>query len=62
MNQKYALLMTEPVPRKNLVPIFHALLVWSAIGIGLGLFVLICLAQMAAGRWVWEGLDLDPGK
>lgn len=59
---KYALLMTKPTPRKNRLPIFRALLMWSAIGVGLGLLVLVSLAQMAAGRWVWEGLELDSSK
>ncbi|MCC9175847.1 pentapeptide repeat-containing protein [Arthrobacter sp. zg-Y179] len=52
--------MVEPnSSSKDPMPIFWALLLWSSIGIGLGLIVEIVFAQMAAGAWIWEGLNLD---
>ncbi|MEV7457540.1 pentapeptide repeat-containing protein [Pseudarthrobacter oxydans] len=56
--------MAEPTPPAKVpMPIFLSLVLWSIVGIGIGLVVEIVFAQMAAGTWVWEGpLNLDSTK
>ncbi|GAA1783590.1 hypothetical protein GCM10009712_33650 [Pseudarthrobacter sulfonivorans] len=43
--------------------IFSALVLWSGIGIALGVIVEILFAQMASGTWLWEWrLNLDSAR
>lgn len=50
---------TAPLARAQM-PILWALILWSFVGVGLGLVVEVVFAQMAAGTWIWEGpLNLD---
>lgn len=50
-----------PSPRQN--QIMRPLLIWSGIGVGIGLAVGTIFAQMASGTWFWEWrLAMDSGR
>ena len=64
MIQRHRLPSDEsPLPTGHQKQILRPLLIWSGIGIGIGLLVGTLFAQLASGIWFWEWrLTLDSGR